>query len=284
MRPVDQQSWAAGKRFLVLGDGRQIAFVDSGGAGPVLLLLHGYSDSSRSFSLLQPWLSTYRLVMPDLPGHGASLAGEDMTVAGIADDVAELLPALGIDRCIVIGHSMGAMVGMALSALLPETIGALVLISGTLRPAFPANGPVTTAILGLSDPINPADPFFAYWYAGPQPLEQTFLVEVNREAAAMPAAIWKTILAELSRLDLTATANRIAVPVLCLAGEDDMLFDSGHRLALAQALPKSQSIVISGSGHNPHWEYPSQVAQHATAFARGIYGTRVEPPDRHPCV
>ena len=275
MSAGDQESWVDRKRFLVLGDGRQMAFVDSGGAGPVLLLLHGYSDSSRSFSLLQPWLLTYRLVMLDLPGHGASAASEDLTVGGIADDVAAVLLALGIDRCIVIGHSMGAMVGMTLSVLLPETVDALVLISGTLRPAFPANDPVTTGILGLSDPIDPTNPFFAHWYAGPQPLDQTFLGEVSREAAAMPATVWKKILAELSQLDLTTTASQIAVPVLCLSGEGDMLFDAGHRLALTQALPKSQSIVLSGFGHNPHWECPSQVALHAASFAQGIYGKRM---------
>ncbi|MBY5868654.1 alpha/beta hydrolase [Rhizobium leguminosarum] len=251
-------------------DGRPMAFIDSGGPGPVLLLLHGYSDSSRSFSLLEPWLSAYRLVMPDLPGHGASAAGSGLVVGDFADDVAALVGALGIDRCLVVGHSMGAMIGMTLAARMPETVGALVLISGTLRPAFPKDDPVTEGILGLRDPINPADPFFDLWHAGPHPVDRSFLDPLSHEAAAIPTSIWQGILGAFSRLDLTRTASRISVPVLCLAGSEDTLFDVDHRRALAAALQDAKTVLLDGFGHNPHWEDPEQVALHVERFLQGV--------------
>lgn len=245
-----------------------MAFIDSAGQGPVLLLLHGYSDTSRSFSLLEPYLEGHRLIIPDLPGHGASAAGDGLTVCDFADDIAALLVTLSIDRCVVIGHSMGAMVGMVLAERLPGVVDALVLISATLRPAFPEGDPITQAILGLSDPIDPADPFFDVWHAGPHPVDRSFLDPLSQEAAAIPSSIWKGIVGGFSRLDLTETANRISQPVFCIAGSEDMLFDAAHRLALASALPDARTVLLKGFGHNPHWENPSHVALYIERFAR----------------
>ncbi len=270
MTAVDQGGWTNRKHILSLPDGRPIAFFDSGGPGPVLLLLHGYSDSSRSFSLLEPWLSAYRLVMPDLPGHGGSAAGSGLAVDDFADDVIALAGALGIGQCIVVGHSMGAMIGMTLAVRMPEAIGALVLISGTLRPVFPKGDPVTKGILGLRDPISPADPFFDLWHAGSHPVDRLFLDLLSREAAAIPSSVWKGILGEFSRLDLTRTASRISVPVLCVAGSEDTLFDADHRLALATAFHDGKTVLLDGFGHNPHWENPSLVALHIERFLQGI--------------
>jgi pimeloyl-ACP methyl ester carboxylesterase len=270
---VNQQGWAARKRSMRLPDDRPLAFIDSGGEGPVLLLLHGYSDSSRSFSLLEPCLQGCRLVVPDLPGHGASAAGDGLMVGDFADDIAALLADLGIDRCVVIGHSMGAMVGMVLADRLASTVEALILVSGTLRPAFPLSEPVTKAILRLSDPIDPADPFFDLWHAGPQPVDQTFLDPLRREAAAIPANIWQGILQEFTRLDLTGTARRISVPVLSISGSEDTIFDSAQRTALISALQKPQTVVLKGFGHNPHWEDPAQMALLIDRFLARIQTT-----------
>jgi len=270
--PVDQAGWAGRKHMLHLPDGRPMTFIDSGGPGPILLMLHGYSDTSRSFSLLEPQLAGYRLIMPDLPGHGGSVAGSGLTVGDFAEDVAALVEVLGIRRCAVIGHSMGAMIGMVLCGLLPPKIEALVLISGTLRPAFSQESPVSEGIRRLSDPIDPADPFFDLWHAGPHPVDRGFLRFLSCEAAAIPSRIWQGILHSFSTLDLTQTASRISVPVLCIGGSEDTLFDADHRLALASALPDAETILLDGFGHNPHWEDPLQVAFHLERFLRSVSG------------
>ncbi|MGO4570083.1 alpha/beta fold hydrolase [Rhizobium sp. 2YAF20] len=256
---VDQDGWTARKHILRLTDGRSLAYIDTGGSGPALLLLHGYSDSSRSFSLLEPWLCGHHLVIPDLPGHGGSGIGAGMAVADFTDDIVALMAALSVERFAVIGHSMGAMIGIDLAARLPE-VAALVTISGTLRPAFPRGDPVTHRILGLCDPIDPGDPFFDLWHACPHAVDPCFLDAVSREAAAIPTAIWHGILACFSTLDLTETAVQIRVPVLCIGGSEDALFDASHRLALEEALSKGQSVLMKGFGHNPHWEDSEKVS------------------------
>jgi pimeloyl-ACP methyl ester carboxylesterase len=268
---VGQDRWTARKQMTRLTDGRALAYIDTGGLGPTLLLLHGYSDSSRSFSLLEPWLGGYRLVIPDLPGHGGSVVGPSMTVADFTDDIVALMTALSVERFIVIGHSMGAMIGIDIAARLPDIVAALVTISGTVRPAFPLRDPVTDGILGLCDPIDPGDPFFGRWHACPHLVDPCFLAAISHEAATIPAEIWHGILSGFSTLDLRDVAAKVKVPVLCIAGSEDALFDAGHRLALEGALSKAQSILMDGFGHNPHWEDSEKVSVILRDFFRGHF-------------
>ncbi|TJW78631.1 MAG: alpha/beta hydrolase, partial [Mesorhizobium sp.] len=64
---AEQRAWAGRKRFADVG-GLDFAYVEIAGSEPPLLLVHGFTDTSRSFSLLAPHLSGRRLVMPDLRG------------------------------------------------------------------------------------------------------------------------------------------------------------------------------------------------------------------------
>ncbi|TIW91432.1 MAG: alpha/beta hydrolase, partial [Mesorhizobium sp.] len=99
---AEQDAWAGRKRFVTVGD-VDIAYVEISGAEPALLLVHGFTDTSRSFSLLAPYLAGRRLVMPDLRGHGASQAGKSCGIADFADDIAGLIQCLRLDRPVVVG-------------------------------------------------------------------------------------------------------------------------------------------------------------------------------------
>ncbi|MFT3998591.1 MAG: alpha/beta hydrolase [Rhizobium sp.] len=270
MQHIAQDSWNGRKSRIRLPDGRMSAFIDNGGAGPTLLLLHGYSDSSRSFSLIEPYLEDYRLIMPDLAGHGHSDARTELAVRDFADDVEALIAELGTEPLAVVGHSLGAMTAIELASRRPRSLKALVTVSGTLRPGFPADGDISRRILALSDPIEPSNPFFAFWHASPQQVDRNFLTYLGREAATIPASVWHEVLSGFHDLDLGEAAAEIAVPVLCLAGDKDELFDAGHRRRLSAALPAARSIVMHGFGHNPHWEDPLRVASNIVGFLRDV--------------
>ena len=71
--PINQASWSSLKKEVRLPNGVKLAYVELGNPkGPPLLLLHGYTDSSRSWSLVVPYLQEYRLLIPDQRGHGAA--------------------------------------------------------------------------------------------------------------------------------------------------------------------------------------------------------------------
>ncbi|TIP04243.1 MAG: alpha/beta hydrolase, partial [Mesorhizobium sp.] len=77
--------------------GLDLAYVEIPGAEPPLVLVHGFTDTSRSFSLLAPHLSGRRLIMPDLRGHGGSQMGEGCSVVDFAEDIAGLIRRLRLD-------------------------------------------------------------------------------------------------------------------------------------------------------------------------------------------
>lgn len=94
------------------------------GKGNVVVLLHGYLESKEMWSGLASELSkNYRVICPDLPGHGKSmLEGEIMTMELAAKEVKNLLDTLSIEKCVLIGHSMGGYVALAFAELFPKRL------------------------------------------------------------------------------------------------------------------------------------------------------------------
>ncbi|WDZ77509.1 alpha/beta hydrolase [Ensifer adhaerens] len=262
---IEQHEWTSLKRWLELPGGRRFAYIDRG-EGPVLLLLHGYSDSSRSFSLIAPHLAHHRLIIPDLAGHGGSQAGQGASVADFARDLACLADRKALKDVVVIGHSMGAMTAIALAALRPDVIRALVLISGSLQPGLGAGNPTARAIRALKDPLDQDHPFFDVWHACSRPVDLAFLAHMRKEASQIPTQTWLAILDGLAAIDLCASARQLRLPVLAIGGSEDPLFDAGHRLLLVDTIGPARSITLAGHGHNPHWESPALVADEILSF------------------
>jgi pimeloyl-ACP methyl ester carboxylesterase len=98
-------------------------------AGPPLMLIHGITDSGLCWPRVVEALGAeYPLVLPDARGHGLSAAPETgYAPADHAADIAGLIGALGLDRSILIGHSMGAMVSATVAARYPDLVRAVVL-------------------------------------------------------------------------------------------------------------------------------------------------------------
>ncbi|RWQ17092.1 alpha/beta hydrolase [Mesorhizobium sp.] len=256
----EQDAWAGRKQFVTVGD-LDIAYVEISGAEPALLLVHGFTDTSRSFSLLAPYLAGRRLIMPDLRGHGASQAGKNCGIADLADDTARLIQSLQLDRPVVVGHSLGAMVAIALAGRHKELIGGLVVLAGTLKPDFAPGHPLVAGVEALRDPISPADPFYAWWHACRSDVPAAFLAGLAQEASAMPVPRWRAILDEIRRADLTDAARAVQARTLIIAGACDPLFGEAHQQALQSALAGAVFVRAESCGHNPHWEDPVLVAK-----------------------
>ncbi|TXI02445.1 MAG: alpha/beta hydrolase [Rhizobium sp.] len=254
------------KRHIELPENRSLAFIDTGGSGRTILMLHGFSDTSRSFLALEPYFSGYRLIIPDLPGHGASAPGNGMHVSDFAASIDMLIEYLGLSRIALIGHSMGAMTAIELAARRRDDIGALVLLSASLTPCFDREGPLSRGIHALTDPINPAGQFLGDWYSCSRPVDADFLSKMKADAAAMPSAIWRDILKGFDETDLRHSAARVTAPVVCIGGSLDPLFDGSHREALSQAFRSVRSITLQGYGHNPHWEDPERISALILSF------------------
>ena len=109
MRPISQEDFAASKRFILLPNGIRMAYAEWGDArGPPTLLLHGFTDSARSWSLIAPHLAAdFRLIAPDLRGHGQSDKPSGCyTIPEMAHDVRLFISAMGVAPVDIVGHSL----------------------------------------------------------------------------------------------------------------------------------------------------------------------------------
>lgn len=269
---ADQAGWNGRKRFLAMHDGRRLAYIDGGAGDRPLFLLHGYTDSSRSWSLIEPHLAGHRLVMPDLPGHGLSTAMPLPALEAFADDILRLADALGLERFAVAGHSMGAVTALVLAARHGARVEALASLCGSLQPGLLARTTLGAEIRTLADPIDPQSGFLHEWHQCALPVDADFVSWVAREAAGMPAAVWQALYAMIEAADLRQTAGRVGVPILLLAGDEDALFDEPHRAALRAAFPQATTEILAGHSHNPHWEAPARVADAVLAFLKKSAG------------
>lgn len=103
------------------------------GEGPALVLLHGYLESKEVWDEFARYFNSYKLIMPDLPGHGNSAVFREIhTMEFMADAVAAILEKENINTCFIYGHSMGGYVAEAFTRKHPEKTRALGLIHSTI--------------------------------------------------------------------------------------------------------------------------------------------------------
>ena len=261
--PIPSQAeWADAKKTVKLANGISLAYVEMGNPeGKPTLLLHGYADNSRSWSLLAPYLKDRRLLAVDLRGHGKSDAPPCCyDYADFAEDAAEFLDAMKIEQADVIGHSLGSMVAQLLAAQHPEKVRDLVLIASTT--GF-GGGPGTKLwddVSKLTGPIDPDGQFIKDRYANPNPVDEDFLARERAEATAVPLHVWKGTLWGMVVDDLTLTAPLVKAPILVLWGENDPILDLSTQEKLEKAYPDAEFQIFKKGGHNMFWEFPSEAA------------------------
>ena len=125
--------------------GHEISYRDVG-EGPVLLLLHGIAGSSRAWREVMPALAgEYRLIAPDLLGHGESAKPlGDYSLGAYASGLRDFLGVLGVERVTLVGQSFGGGVAMQLAYQHPEVCERLVLVDsgglGSRGQPHPAGG------------------------------------------------------------------------------------------------------------------------------------------------
>ncbi len=269
--PLDQATFADNKHSVVLGNGQRLAYVALGDQGaPPVVLIHGFSDNARSWSLMAPTLmDRFRLILPDLRGHGRSAAPECCyTNADLAHDVTLLLDHLGVDRAAVVGHSLGSHVALTLAARWPDRCRALVLESCKVRLAT-RGGWLWDNVQALVDPIDPGSPFMMAWYGNPGPVDGVFVDLMRHEAAAMPARVWRAVLYDRLGFDATPLLADVTTPTLILHGAKDPLMTAADQVDLRAGLTHAAFRSYPDFGHNPHWEDPAGLAQTIADFARG---------------
>ncbi len=123
------------RRFVEL-DGRRVSYLTAGdsAAAPSILLIHGSGMSAGAWvNQLRGSLKAFRVAAIDLPGHGKSDPIPQASVEGYAETVAEFLEALGSGPVLVVGHSLGGAIAIALAAQRPHAVTGLVLLASCAK-------------------------------------------------------------------------------------------------------------------------------------------------------
>ena len=238
--------------------------------GPAVLLLHGYSDSWRSYEpLLAALPPALRAVAVSLRGHGDSdRPARGYGIRDLAGDLPAVLNHLDIDRAAVVGHSMGSMVAARLALAHPERVSALVLIGAltTLQGNAAIDDDFCDAIAALTDPVDAGFVREFQESTLARPVPAAFLDRIVAESRKPPARVWQDALDGMLADDLAPDLPRIAVPTLLLWGDRDGLCDRASQTRMARALATAEFSVLPGAGHAPHWEDPQGVAAAVSRF------------------
>jgi pimeloyl-ACP methyl ester carboxylesterase len=267
---IDQAAWNSLKQEVRLPNGTKLAYVELGDPqGKPLLLLHGYTDSSRSWSLTAPHLAGYRLLIPDQRGHGAADAPPCCYgISNYAYDAVLLMDALGVRRAAIAGHSMGSMVAIHMAAQYPDRVASIILVGSTALAPVQRGAWLYDQVAALEWPLDPASAFMREWHPAnqPTPVDPAFADFVMKELLAVPEPVWRGVMRELAGVPIGRHAADVKVPVLILSGGKDPLFPAEHHASLLKAFPGAEAHVFADLGHNPNWEKPADVGAAIARF------------------
>lgn len=251
--------------------GVRLEYVEHGDRdGVPLLLLHGVTDSWRSFEGVLPHLPpSIRAIAFTQRGHGGSSKPQsDYRTRDFAGDVAAVADALGIDRFVVAGHSMGTTNALRVAIDFPErTLGVLLAAPfASYRRNAGVREFVDSTVSALTDPIERsiAVEFQASTLA--HPVAPEFFETVVNESLKVPARVWRAAFAGLLEDDFTSELSDVAAPTLILYADRDTFCLRADPDDLLAAIPGSRLVVYEGAGHALHWEEPERFAADVAAF------------------
>ena len=241
-----------------LPSGVRLHYIEQGPAsGPGVLLLHGYSDSSFSWSRVMPLLPPeLRVVAIDQRGHGRSDRPErGYSLDDFATDALQAMETLGIDSATVVGHSMGSFVARRVAERAPERVQRLVLLGSASTAANAVVRELLGVVNGLTDPVEPGFVREFQMSTAARPVPPEFLERVIANSQAMPARVWKAALASLVEY---RPSGAIQCPTLVVGGDVDGVFSAAEQAQLARQIPGAVLDLEPGVGHALNWEDPDR--------------------------
>jgi len=257
-----------------LPGGPRLQYVEQGDrSGVPMVLLHGYTDSWRSFELVLPHLPPdVRAFAVALRGHGdAARPADGYRPRAFAADIARFMELLGIGAAVVAGHSMGSTIAQRFAVDHPErTLGLALLGSLGSWHRNPSVVELWDAVAALEDPVDPV--FVREFQASTvtRPVAAGVLDTAVQESLKVPARVWRAICDGFLQDDFAAELGAIGAPALIIWGDADPFGPRAAQDALVRALARSQLVVYEGAGHAMHWEQPARVAADLTRFARSL--------------
>ena len=265
--------------------------VDLAGGGAPLLLLHGFTGSTASWEPIRGELAKrYATIAVDLPGHGSTDAPDDVAryrLDRFADDLAQIVAELGIERVAVLGYSLGGRAALRFALRHPARVAALVLESASAGITDDAERAARRAAdTALADAIerDGIDSFVAGWERLPLWASQASLPAAARDKlraqrlANDPKGLANSLRGAGAGVDppVLERLRTMVTPFFVITGAlDPKYVDLGARIVAAappSRIPSSPSkhVAVDGAGHVVHLEQPAAFSAAISGFLDAV--------------
>ncbi len=262
--------------------------VDIKGQGFPILCLHGHPGSSQTMSVFTDYLQPkYRTIAPDLRGYGDSKTSDSFQMQDHLNDLEMLLERLEVDRCLLLGWSLGGILALELALKFPQKFRGMILIASSAYPRS-SHPPVQwqdllyTGIAGSINYVKPGwqwniDTFgkrslFRYLLQQQTPTAYNYLAKEGvpayfKTSKVAEQALNKAIAQKYNRLEDIKDLN---LPVLVLAGAEDRHITAASSQETAQKLNNCQWKCYPQTAHLFPWEIPTQVLEDINRWLNSI--------------
>jgi pimeloyl-ACP methyl ester carboxylesterase len=264
-----QQEWqqvqdVAGITYLSAGQGRPI------------LLLHGVGGAARQFApQLAHFGKTGRAIAWDMPGYGGSVPLPVVTIDALAAALGGFIRALGLERPVLVGHSLGGMIVQRLLTEAPHVASAVVLAQTSA--AFGGRDPAWAENF-LRERLGPLDEGRSMAELAPGMVaamvgdgaDPAGIALAEDCLAHTPDATYRDSIQAMPGFDMREALARIAVPTLILAGSRDPNAPPAGMERMAARIPGARFVVLEGAGHLAHLEQPGRFNAAIEAFLQEV--------------
>jgi len=254
-----------------------LSYAEAGRGTPVVLL-HGFPLNGVIWHEQQQRLSDrYRVITPDLRGHGRSPAPAGVYEMDLlARDVLALLDTLLIKKAVIMGHSMGGYVALAAWKLAPERFLALGLIDSQAgadtEEGRQGRYKVAEKVAAEGSKVV-AEAMIPKLFAPDLPAEAPILSQVRQLILnTQPAGIIGTLKGMAVRLDSSALLPNLSMPVLLLTGDKDQIIPPGKAKEMASAIRTATLTKVANAGHMPMLEQPEATTTAIRNFLSAVGG------------
>ncbi len=250
-----------------VADGRQLCWREWGD-GPPLIMLHGWSMSSVVFTEVAENLGqTFRVLCPDLPGHGGSEPIAATSLSSFADIIAQWSCSLQLAPAALLGWSLGGQVALQLAFAKSIQLTRLLLVSTTprfCRSTDWTHALPTTQLKALDRNLSRAfektmGDFFNLQFLGEDLSKERYrqILQFAVRTSQLPKSAYaRQVLQILGTSDLRRQLADIELPVQILHGEIDQIIPLTAGRFLADKIPAATFEPLAGVGHAPFFSKP----------------------------
>lgn len=251
-------------------DGVRVRYVRKG-AGPTVVLIHGFASSLYTWKDVLPALAArHDVVALDLPGFGGSDIKHPLAGASYPAVVLAVMDRLGIERAALVGNSLGGSVAVAIAAEQPQRVSALALIDSAGFNFDPAERPWILRLVAAPGVAAAAERVPMRRRLVAAGLRQVFFrnelvtdERIDEYAAPMMRPGATRAAGELlasAGAPFAAIAERVRAPTLVIWGREDTWIPVSHAERFTAAIPGATAVVLEACGHVPQEERPEEVS------------------------